>query len=48
MFGQIFVRVTCSQDGWGNNETRDVAEEEGSAFLVRPIFFVGHETLPYG
>lgn len=26
------------QDGWGNNETRDVADEEGSAFQVELSF----------
>lgn len=44
MFYQKFVCVTSSQDGWGNNETRDVAEEEGSAFQVRPTRFVGRVT----
>lgn len=32
----------CYQDGWGNNETRDVADEEGSAFQV---FYMWHATV---
>lgn len=31
------------QDGWGNNETRDVADEDGSAFQVELV--LGDHTL---
>lgn len=38
-----FVIPARSQDAWGNNETRDVADEEGSAFQVELNF--GSRTL---